>query len=114
MLLSHLSNDFVSHFRLVLCTNGPQACGFGYRDRVPVLGLQIEQGKPCLAANFPPETQVQKDRRSVNLLHSCRIRRVGCGSKIVRRDHPNERARKLIGDGQSDRDGGTGTFLGIW
>jgi hypothetical protein len=34
--------------------------------------------------------------------------------KIVCRDHPKERARKLMAEGGSDRDGGTGTFLGIW
>ena len=34
--------------------------------------------------------------------------------KIVRRDHHRERTGKLMEDGQADRDGGTGTFLGLW
>jgi hypothetical protein len=33
--------------------------------------------------------------------------------KIVCQDHPKERARKLMAEGGSDWDGGTGTFLGI-
>ena len=33
--------------------------------------------------------------------------------KIVRRDRHGERAGKLMEEGRSDRDSGTGTFLGI-
>jgi hypothetical protein len=56
MLLSHLSDNLVSHLRLVLCTDCPQARGFGYCDRMAVFGLEVKQGKTCLASNFLTNT----------------------------------------------------------
>ena len=81
ILRAHLVKNFSPDLGLVRFTDRPPLMGFGYRDRVPVLGLDIKQGKPCLASYLIPSAQVQKDRRTVNWLHPCRIPRVGCRSK---------------------------------
>jgi hypothetical protein len=81
MLLSHPSDDLFAHLGLILFTHSPSARGFGYYNLVGVLGFEIKQGKLCLASNLIPSAQVQKDRRSVNLIHLCRIPRVGLRSK---------------------------------
>jgi hypothetical protein len=51
----------------------------------------------------------QHDLLAPSLQHTASRVRI----KIVCRDHHRERARNLMAEGGSDRDGGIGTFLGI-
>ena len=81
MLLSHLSDNLVSHLRLVLCTDCSQARSFGYYDRMVVFGLEVQRADSGVASNFLPDTQNAEYLSTVDLLHPCRIPRVGCQSK---------------------------------
>ena len=47
---AHLVENFGANLGLVRFADGPQTRSFGYCDHVPVLGLDIERGQPCLAS----------------------------------------------------------------